>query len=130
MRPRLPAAVQAIAGAVTEATAGLVKTGTAKFERDARSAVEVALARFVDLAGTDEPALPPRFREVFVALGAAEAREHRGPEVLLAALRTASRLLLRMASESLAGLRPVDLDELIELMARWVNAETAEPERG
>jgi signal transduction histidine kinase/CheY-like chemotaxis protein len=26
--------------------------------------------------------------------------------------------------------KPVDLDELIELMARWVNAETAEPERG
>ena len=27
--------------------------------------------------------------------------------------------------------KPVDLDELIELMARWVNAdETTEPERG
>jgi len=115
MRPRLPAAVQAIAGAVTEATAGLVKTGTAKFERDARAAVEVALERFVDLAGTDEPALPPRFREVFVALGAAEAREHRGPEVLLAALRVASRLMLRMASGALAELRPVGLDELVDL---------------
>ena len=45
----------------------------------------VALERFLDLVGTDEPALPPRSREVFVGLGAAEAREDRGPEALLAA---------------------------------------------
>ena len=70
----------------------------AKFERDVRTAVQVALERFLDLVGTDEPALPPPVREVFVALGAAEAREDRGPEVLLAALRMASRLMLRTAS--------------------------------
>ena len=70
----------------------------AKFKRDVRTAVQVALERFLDLVGTDEPALPPPVREVFVALGAAEAREDRGPEALLAALRTASRLMLRTAS--------------------------------
>ncbi|GIE95524.1 PucR family transcriptional regulator [Paractinoplanes rishiriensis] len=112
MRPRLPATVRSIAAAVPAPAAGV---RSAKFERDVHTAVEVALDRFLDLAGTDEPALPPPIHEVFVALGAAEARESRGPEVLLAALRTAARQLLRTASESLAEVRPVTVDELIDL---------------
>ena len=115
MRPRLAATVRAIADSVTAATPAFARTGNAKFERDVRTAVQVALERFLDLSGTDEPALPPRFREVFVALGAAEARENRGPEVLLAALRMASRLMLRVASESLARVRTVDTEVLIDL---------------
>ena len=99
MRPRLPATVQAVADAVTECDAGLRRRSrTPSSSADVRTAVQVALERFLDLVGTDEPALPPRVREVFVALGAAEAREDRGPEALLAALRMASRLMLRMAS--------------------------------
>ncbi|GID63767.1 hypothetical protein Acy02nite_16480 [Actinoplanes cyaneus] len=115
MRPRLPATVQAIAEAVAEANPAAAETSTAKFDRDVRTAVQVALERFLDLAGTDEPALPPRIREVFVALGAGEARENHGPELLLGALRTAARLLLRAASQSLAESRPVTVDEIIDL---------------
>jgi hypothetical protein len=111
MRPRLPAAVAAIAAAVEAGS----EAGGEKFERDVRTAVQVALDRFVDLAGTDEPALPPRIREVFVALGAAEARENRGPEALLASLRIASRLLLRTATQALAEQRPVSVAEVIDL---------------
>ncbi|PZG18852.1 PucR family transcriptional regulator [Micromonospora craterilacus] len=115
MRPHLPATVAAVALAVTEATPAFATIADDKLARDVRTAVQVALDRFLDLVGTDEPALPPRFREVFVALGAAEAREERGPEALLAALRMAARLLLRTASQSLARLRPVDTEELIDL---------------
>jgi hypothetical protein len=115
MRPRLPATVQAVTAAVTEASPVFATIEDAKFRRDVRTAVQVAVERFLDLVGTDEPALPPRFREVFVSLGAAEAREDRGPEALLAALRTSSRLLLRMACEALAQTRPVGADELIDL---------------
>lgn len=119
MRPRLAAGVEAVAEAVTSSTpafaGGTAGTGEAKLTRDVRTAVRVALERFLDLVGTGEPALPPPFREVFVALGAAEAREDRGPDALLTAFRTASRLLLRMASESLATVRPVGVDELIAL---------------
>ncbi|GLW27538.1 PucR family transcriptional regulator [Actinoplanes regularis] len=115
MRPRLPAAVPAIAEAVAAANPAFAETTGAKFDRDMRTAVQVALDRFLDLAGTDEPALPPRIREVFVALGAAEARENRGPELLLGALRTAARLLLRTASAALAESRPVTVDEIIDL---------------
>ena len=112
MRPRLPAAVQEIAAAVRESPgAGAGE----KFERDVRTAVQVALDRFVDLAGTGEPALSPRIREVFVALGAAEARENRGPESLLASLRIASRLLLRTATQALSEQRPVSVAEVIDL---------------
>ena len=99
-RPRLPDTVRTIADAVGEAVRDAATVDNAKFERDVRTAVQVALERFLDLAGTDEPALPPAIREVFVALGAAEARENRGPEVLLATLRMAARLMLRMTSES------------------------------
>jgi hypothetical protein len=115
MRPRLPAIVQAVAAAVTAATPVFATAEDAKLERDVRNAVQVAQERFVELIGTSEPALPPRFREVFVALGAAEAREDRGPDALLAALRMASRLMLRMATESLAEERAVRTEELIDL---------------
>jgi hypothetical protein len=114
MRPRLPDTVRAIADAAGGAFVGI---RTVKYERDVRTAVQVALEGFLDLAGSDEPALPPRIREVFVALGAAEARDDRGPEMLLAALRTAGRQLMRAASEALAGVRPVTVDELIDLAA-------------
>ncbi|BCJ49647.1 hypothetical protein Asp14428_11220 [Actinoplanes sp. NBRC 14428] len=90
-------------------------TGDTKVERDLHTPVRVAFERFLDLVGTGEPALPPAVRDVFVALGAAEAREDRGPEALLASLRTAARMMLRLAAEALAARRPVGTDELIDL---------------
>ncbi|WP_326553154.1 PucR family transcriptional regulator [Micromonospora sp. NBC_01813] len=114
MRPRLPAVIRAVATAVTEATPAFAGVAEQKFRSDAWTAVEVALHHFLDLVGTTDPALPPRVREVFVALGAAEAREQRGPEALLAALRMASRLLLRHLGEVLAELRPLDVETLVD----------------
>ncbi|MFV2020200.1 PucR family transcriptional regulator [Micromonospora sp. LOL_023] len=114
MRPRLPAVIRAVATAVTEATPAFAGVAEQKFRSDAWTAVEVALHHFLDLVGTPHPALPPRVREVFVALGAAEAREQRGPEALLAALRIASRLLLRHLGEVLAELRPLDVETLVD----------------
>jgi hypothetical protein len=115
MRPRLPATVQAIADAITVATPAFAGIEDAKFTRDVHTAVQAAVERFLELVGTDDAALPAGVREVFVALGAGEAREDRGPEALLAALRMASRLLLRTASESLAELGPVDAVALVDL---------------
>src|SRR5262245_50141360 len=103
MRPHLPATVRAIADAVAVSTPAFAANESDKFHRDVDAAVQVALVRFLDLIGTDEPALPPEFRDVFVALGASEARENRGPEILLAAMRTAARLLLRLAATAPAA---------------------------
>ncbi|MFI7600155.1 PucR family transcriptional regulator [Actinoplanes sp. NPDC049681] len=115
MRPGLEETVRTVAAAVTEANPVFAAIDDSKVERDLHTPARVAFERFLDLVGTAEPALPPAVREVFVALGAAEAREDRGPEALLASLRTASRLMLRLACEALAGLRPVDTAELIDL---------------
>ncbi|MFG1921243.1 PucR family transcriptional regulator [Cryptosporangium sp. NPDC048952] len=115
MRPRFEDTVRDIADAVTAASPAFRGISDPKFSRDVMTAVTVALERFLDLAGTASPALPPETREVFLGLGAAEAREERGPEVLLAAFRTAARLMMRACGEALAQLRPVSAAELIDL---------------
>jgi len=115
LRPRFEETVREIADAVTATSPAFRGISDPKFSRDVRTAVTVALERFLDLAGTDEPALPPQSRAVFLGLGAAEAREERGPEVLLGAFRAASRMMLRTCGEALARLRPVSAEELIDL---------------
>jgi DNA-binding PucR family transcriptional regulator len=129
MRPQLPATVGAIADAVTASTPAFAAIESDKFHRDVRGAVLVALERFLDLIGTDEPALPPHVREVFVALGAGEARENRGPEALLAAVRLATRLMLRTAAASLApadSLTVIDLSDAISAYADELAAAATE----
>src|SRR5688500_13625971 len=68
MRPGLAVSVQAVVDAVAEATPAFAVIEDSKVGRDVRTAVRVALERFLDLVGTDEVALPPRFRDVFVSL--------------------------------------------------------------
>lgn len=106
---------RAVAAAVTAATLAFTEVSDPKLERDVQHATRVALGRFLDLVGTAEPALPPQVREVFVALGAAEAREGRGPEALLAAFRVAARMVLRAASQTLTRARQVAAEEIIDL---------------
>ncbi|MEJ2577860.1 MAG: helix-turn-helix domain-containing protein [Kineosporiaceae bacterium] len=142
IRPELDEVVRAVVGAVAGTGAGTptgVGTGAGpptgvgtgarndpengpgrdlgrdKLAQDIRTGVRVALEGFLDLLGTDGEALSPRVREVFVGLGAAEARSGHGPESLLPALRAASRVLLRLASRTLAELRPVEVEDLIDL---------------
>jgi hypothetical protein len=115
LRPQLESTVHAVALKVTASIPIFAEINDPKFERDVHDAVKVALERFLDLVGTEEPALPPPVRETFVALGAAEARDDRSPETLLTALRIASRLLLRTASDALAQVRRVDTAELLDL---------------
>ena len=112
---RLAPTVDAVARNVSESVPAFADIDDPKFQRDVHAAVQVAVERFLDLIGTDQPALPPKVREAFVALGAAEAREDRSPDVLLAALRAASRGLLRAASQVLAEVRPLTSGELLDL---------------
>lgn len=115
LRARMDATVALVAEQIAASVPAFAELDDAKLGHDLRTAVQVALERFVGLVGTDEPALTPHAREVFVALGAAEAREGRGPDTLLAALRIASRLLLRTSCEALALARQVGTEELIDL---------------
>jgi hypothetical protein len=109
----MAAIVDAVAGELTESIYAGVDD--AKIAQDIRRGVGAALERFVDLVGTDEPALPAGVRETFVGLGAAEAREDRAPEALLSALRTSARVMLRETSTALAEARPLATEDLIDL---------------
>ena len=111
---RLDRTIEAVALAVNEVP-GFSRAGEAKFERDVHLAVRSALEHFLDLVGSDVPALPTVVSETFAALGAAEARDERSPEVLLAALRTAGRGLLREAADALTQVRSVESGELLDL---------------
>lgn len=135
LRDRMPAVVDAVARQATEAIAA--GSHDAKLANDVRRGVAVALERFADLAGTDEPALPPGVRETFVDLGAAEAREDRPPETLLAALRTSARVLLREAADALtaalpAGTAPTtsDLLDLSDAVTAFVDELVAASTEG
>lgn len=117
LRGRMTAMVDAVAGELT----GSIYAGIddAKVAQDVRRGVKVALERFVDLVGTDAPALPDDVRDTFVNLGAAEAREDRAPETLLAALRTSARLMLRETAEALVQAlphaHPLATEDLLDL---------------
>lgn len=115
MHPYIEATAEAIVVAVSTAIPALNMWPGTKIERDVILAGEVAIQRFLELLGTDEPALAPEAREVFVGIGAGEARENRGPDILTGALRMAARLMLRKIIESLARARPVTSEEIVDL---------------
>jgi len=115
LRRRLDATVAEVAAKVTGSIPAFAEIANPKVERDLHAGVRAAVERFLELAGTAETALPAPVRESFVALGAAEARDGRGTETLLTAVRLAARLLLRSAAAALAEVRPVSPDELLDL---------------
>jgi hypothetical protein len=125
---RLPADVASALRAVLSQTAREVSAevtasipafaaigGSARFSRDLDAAVRAGLERFVELVATGEEALTPAVAELFTGLGAAEARDGRGPEILLSALRVSSRLLLRVTVDAVARSRPVGVREVVDL---------------
>lgn len=112
---RLETMVEELAYGVTVSVPGFAGIDQPRFHRDARETVRVALRRFVTLAGTEEPALTPEVREVYVALGAAEAREDRGPDALISAFRAAARLLLREASDAVLADGPLSVDQVLQI---------------
>jgi len=115
LRARLDRTVGEVTRQVTTAGAAFAEVAGPKVARDVEEAVRVAVERFLELVGTDEEALSPAVRDAYVAIGAAEARDDRTPEVQLTALRTASRLLVRAAADALAEIRPVHTSEVLDL---------------
>ncbi|GGG71501.1 hypothetical protein GCM10011374_40220 [Kocuria dechangensis] len=63
-----------------------------------RSGVEVALTRFLGLAGTHQPALQEEGRRVYEGLGRAEVHQGRPMDALFAAYRSGARTTLRSLS--------------------------------
>ena len=69
-----------------------------RLREDIRTGVLVTLERFLQLVGTEEPALSEATAAVYARLGSEEAGERRGLESLLAAYRVGARLLFREMS--------------------------------
>lgn len=115
LRARIEDVVDEVADGVAAATPAFATIEDPKFRRDLHEGVAVAVGRFLELVGTDDDALTPQVREVFVGLGAAEARDDREPEVLMAALRVSARLLLRAGTTALEGRRRVTTGEVVAL---------------
>jgi hypothetical protein len=116
LRPVLGQTAREVSAEVTASVPAFAAIGgSAKFSGDLDAAVRAGLERFVDLVATGEEALTPAVRELFTGLGAAEARDGRGPEILLSALRVSSRLLLRAAVDAVARSRPVGVREVVDL---------------
>lgn len=84
-------------------------TGDAKFLEDVRTGVSWAIERFPQIVGKDVPALDAEAREVYVHLGAGEAREGRGLEVLLGAYRIGGRMLLEVVLTYLDAIGRLEL---------------------
>lgn len=116
LRPVLGQTAREVSAEVTASVPAFAAIGgSAKFSRDLDAAVRAGLERFAELVATGEQALTPAVRELFTGLGAAEARDGRGPEILLSALRISSRLLLRAAVDAVARSRPVGVREVVDL---------------
>lgn len=115
LRAQVDQLVARVADGVTASVPAFSSAEGPKLSRDLREAVRVAVTRFLDLVGTDQEAVTPQVREVFRSLGAAEARENREPEVLLAALRISSRLLLRATVDALDDERTLATEDLLGL---------------
>lgn len=96
-----------------------------RFARDTVEAVTAALERFVSLVGADEPALSREIRETFVSLGAAEARENRGPNAVISALRVGARLLLSETTAAVRTVVPLTSEHVLQI-ADAVSAFTDE----
>lgn len=84
------------------------------FGQGVRRGAEVALSRFLDLPGTDAPALAGHDREVYLALGRGELRQGRTMEALLAAYRVGARVAFRRFA-TLARAGGLDADALLPL---------------
>jgi hypothetical protein len=75
-----------------------------RFGQGVRQGVSIALHRFLDLPGTDLPALSEGDKWVYERLGRGEVRSGRSLESLLAAYRTGARVTFRAISRTI----PVD----------------------
>ncbi len=84
------------------------------FGEGLRRGVGVALGRFLDLPGTQLPALVGADRDVYIALGRGELRQGRELETLLAAYRVGARVAFRQFA-GLARTAGADADQLVLL---------------
>jgi len=114
LRDHLGDVAAAVVAALPAAVPSYARPLEGAFGEGVHRGVEVALARFLELPGTTEPALQRAEHDVYVALGCGEARQGRELGSLLAAYRVGARVAFRQLS-ALARAAGLDSDALVQL---------------
>ena len=125
LKPALPAAIEHVIDVVTKE----VPAYSGPDERVAatlRAGVGMALARLVDLMGTDEPALTES-AALYERIGAGEYRAGRGLADLLSAYQIGARAAWQSLSRAgvAAGVGPKDVSQLAEAVFAYIDQLSA-----
>jgi hypothetical protein len=132
LEPAVPATVDAIVAEVAAGEPEYRAGMSGPFGVALRRGVEIALARWLALFGTDEPALAGTARIVYERIGAGESDEGRSLEALLAAYRTGARVVWEKmaAAASASGISTADLVTLAEAIFVYIDELSASSVEG
>jgi hypothetical protein len=98
LRPHLAEVVAEVVDSIPAEVPDYARPLEGSFGKGVRRGVTVALTRFLDLPGTEDPALGT-MRQVYVELGRGEHRQGRSLTVLLAAYRVGARVACQRFTE-------------------------------
>ncbi|MEX2289049.1 MAG: helix-turn-helix domain-containing protein [Mycobacteriales bacterium] len=125
VRPFLPEVVDEVVTSIPSEVPSYARPLEGRFGQGVRTGVEVALGRFLDLPGTDSPALAPQDRDVYLALGRGELLQGRSLESLLAAYRVGARVAFRRFADLAAHIDPGLLMPLAESVFAYIDELSA-----
>jgi len=125
VRPFLSDVVDEVIASIPSEVPSYARPLEGRFGQGVRMGVEVALGRFLDLPGTDSPALAPQDRDVYFALGRGELRQGRSLEALLAAYRVGARVSFRRFAELAGLIDPALLMPLAESVFAYIDELSA-----
>ncbi|WP_029212506.1 PucR family transcriptional regulator [Arsenicicoccus bolidensis] len=127
LRPRVVEIVDQIIRAVPRDVPDYARPMEGRFGQGLHQGVAIALDRFLDLPGTDRPALEPDSRRVYAGLGRGEFRSGRQLGSLLAAYRSGARVTFRTAAQIAvdAGVSPDVIVPLGESIFAYIDELSA-----
>jgi hypothetical protein len=125
VRPFLKDVVDEIVGSIPSEVPSYARPLEGRFGQGVRMGVEVALGRFLDLPGTDSPALAPQDRDVYLGLGRGELLQGRSLEALLAAYRVGARVAFRRFATLAGQIDPALLMPLAESVFAYIDELSA-----
>ena len=125
VRPYLADVVDEVIASIPAEVPSYARPMEGRFGHGVRIGVEVALGRFLDLPGTDSPALTGQDRDVYLALGKGELLQGRSLEALLAAYRVGARVSFRRFADLAGGIDPALLMPLAESVFAYIDELSA-----
>jgi hypothetical protein len=128
----LPGAVEAIVTEIADGEPEYRAGLHGPFGTALRRGVEIALTRWLELFGRDEPALAGGARMLYERIGAGERREGRSLEALLGAYRTGARVAWEQVATqaTAAGVSTDDLVTLAEAIFVYIDELSASSVEG